>query len=337
MATVQLTDVVIPEVYADYQAENSPEKSAFAQSGIAVTNDLLKQKANSGGKILDIPFWKDLDATIEPNYSTDDPTQKATPQKIDADEQIARIAYLNQAYSATDLAGEIAGSSPMQRIRNRFGTYWVRQWQRRLLAVSQGLLRANTAQNDGDMVHSIAIEDGNAATDANKFSRNALISAAFTLGDQFDQVKAIAVHSVVYKKMLENDDIDFIKDSQGSLTIPTYMGRSIIIDDGMPVVAGNDSGFKYLSILFGAGAFGYAEGNQPMAVEVERQALEGMGVGVEYIIERKTWLIHPFGTQFTSASVPSVSASLEDLRKAENWKRVIDRKNMPIAFLVTNG
>ncbi|WP_163836867.1 major capsid protein [Spartinivicinus ruber] len=337
MPTTRLTDVIIPEVYADYQAENSPEKTAFAQAGIAVSNDMLIAKANSGGKTIDIPFWRDLDAAEEPNYSNDDPKDRAEPNKIDSGEQVARVAYLNQAYSATDLAGEIAGSSPMQRIRNRFGVYWQRQWQRRLLAASQGLLASNIAQNDADMVCSIAIEDGNAATEKNKFNRSALVNAAFTLGDQFEQVKVIAVHSMIYQKMIDNDDIEFIKDSQGNLTIPTYLGRRIVVDDGMPVIAGNTSGFKYLSVLFGEGMFGYGEGKPNVPVEVERQGLQGGGGGVEYLIERKTWLIHPFGTQFSSNSVSAASATLADLRKAENWKRVVHRKNMPLAFLVTNG
>ncbi|MEO0376330.1 MAG: hypothetical protein AAF329_17255 [Cyanobacteria bacterium P01_A01_bin.17] len=67
MATTRLSDVVEPRVYAGYQAENSPEKTAFFESGVAVTNPALTEKANTGGRILDVPFWKDLDANAEPN------------------------------------------------------------------------------------------------------------------------------------------------------------------------------------------------------------------------------------------------------------------------------
>lgn len=151
MALVQLTDVIEPEVYATYEAEDSPEKTAFFESGVVVRNELLDQKADTGGRTIEIPFWKDLDATVEPNLS-DDSTDPATPQNIQADSQIARIAYLNQGYSAADLAGEIAGSNPMQRVRNRFGTYWMRQWQRRLIATAQGILARNIDSEGGDMV-----------------------------------------------------------------------------------------------------------------------------------------------------------------------------------------
>jgi hypothetical protein len=105
----------------------------------------------------------------------------------------------------------------------------------------------------------------------------------------------------------------------------------------MPVIAGGTSGFKYTSILFGAGAFGYGEGSPAVPVEVDRDPAKGVGSGLETLWERKTWLIHPSGFNFTSASVASESATLAELRTASNWSRVFDRKSIPMAFLVTNG
>ncbi|MGI9573903.1 major capsid protein [Alloalcanivorax xenomutans] len=337
MASTLLSDVIIPEVYSDYQAENSPEKTAFFQSGVAVRNPMLDQKANSGGDMLNVPFWKDLDASAEPNYSTDNPADLATPQKVVADKQIARMAYLNQGYSSADLSGEIAGSDPIQRVRNRFGTYWMRQWQRRLIPALNGVLADNVANDGGDMVEDIAIEDGNNATDANLFSRTAFTGAAFTLGDMFESTSAIAVHSVVYKRMVDNNDVEFIPDSEGNLTIPTFLGRRIIVDDGMPVVAGATSGFKYTSVLFGEGAVGYGEGTPKMPVELQREANQGNGGGVETLWERKSWLIHPFGFAWQEASVAGESPTWAELATAANWNRVVARKNVPLAFLTTNG
>lgn len=336
MATVQLSDVIIPEIYADYMAENSPEKTAFFESGIIVQNPMLAEKANSGGRILDLPFWKDLDADDEPNISTDDPADTATPAKIGTDMQIGRVAYLNNGWSASDLSGELAGSDPMTRIAARTGVYWTRQLQRRLVASALGVLADNVANDSGDMVSDIATEDGNNATASNVFSRQAFTSAAFTLGDAFQSTSAIAVHSVVFKRMVDNDDIDYIKDSAGTMSIPTFLGRRVIVDDGMPVEAGGTSGFKYTSVLFGAGAFGYGAGSPKTPVEVEREASQGNGAGIETIWERKTWLIHPFGFKFTSSSVAAESATAAELKAAANWDRVVDRKNCPLAYLVTN-
>jgi hypothetical protein len=342
MANTLISDVIVPEIYADYAAVDGPEKTAFFDAGIAIRNPLLDSMATDGGRILSVPFWKDLDATAEPNYSTDATTDVAVPQKVVAGEQLARMAFLNQGYSSADLSAELAGSDPMQRVRNRFGTYWQRQWQRRTIACLEGLLADNVANDSGDMVNDIAGATNADVTSSTLFSRAAFTGAAFTSGDHFDDYQAIAVHSVVYKRMVDNDDIEFIPDSNGQLTIATFMGRRVIVDDGLPFTpaagaGAGDAAATYTSILFASAAIGYGEGTPRTPVEIEREAAQGNGGGVETLWERKQWLIHPFGFQFTSTTVTGQSPSWANLRLAANWDRVVERKNVPLSFLVTNG
>lgn len=334
MALTQLTDVIIPEVYQSYTAVNSPEKTAFFESGVVVRNTMLDQKANSGGDTVNVPFWKDLDSTVAPNLS-DDTTNSATPQKVVAGNQIARMSYLNQGYSSADLAGEIAGSDPMQQVRNRFGTYWMRQWQRRLISSCKGILADNVASNSGDMLKNVAAEATGSVTASTLFNRDAFTDAVYTMGDMASELQAIAVHSHVMQQMVKNDDIVYIPDSQGRLTIPTFMGLRVIVDDSMPVRAGTTSGFVYTSIIFGAGAFGYGEGSAKVPVELDREAAKGNGGGIETLWERKTWLLHPFGFQATGTPA-GASFTLAELENAASWSRVVERKNAPIAFLQTN-
>lgn len=336
MATVQLADVIEPQVFMDYETNDSPERTAFYESGVVTQNAMLNNKANTGGKVVDLPFWNDLDATDEPNLSSDNPASSATPGKITAGDQIARIAYLNNGWSASDLAGEIAGSDPMARIRARTDTYWRRQWQRRLVQSAMGILADNVANDSGDMVHNIATDAVGSPAAAEKFSRTAFTAAAFTLGDAFENTGVLAVHSVIYQTMVENEDITFIPDSQGNLTIPTYLGRRVVVDDGMPAVAGTNR-ITYTSVLFGEGAFGFGEGMPKVPVAVSRNEEEGDGAGIETLWTRKTYLLHPAGFAFTSSSVSGNSPSLAELATAANWNRVVDRKNVPVAFLQTNG
>lgn len=334
MALVQLADVIIPEIYLGYSAVNSPEKTAFFDAGIITRSPMLDTLAGGASDTFNIPFWNDLDSSSAPNLS-DDTTDSATPLKITTGKQTGRKAFLNQWYSASDLVGELAGNDPMAQVRNRFGTYWMRQWQKRLIATTNGILADNVANDSGDMVVNVAANAIASQTASTKFNRDAFTESVYTLGDAASDLTAIGVHSHIMAQMVKNNDIDYIPDSNGQLTIPTYMGLRVIVDDGLTVTAGTTDGFKYTSVLFGAGAFGYGEGYPANPVEVERQALQGNGGGVEYIGERKTWLLHPSG--FADKGTPSgQSYTNAELALAATWNRVVARKNVKLSYLITN-
>jgi len=335
MALTQLADIIDVTVFQDIEAVNSPEKTALFESGIIVRTPLLDALASADGKIAELPFWKDLDATSETNYS-DDSENSATPVKLAQGEQIARKAFVNKAWKQSDLSAELAmGGNALDRVKERVESYFTKQWQRRVIATCRGIMADNIANDSGDMVISIGAEAIASQSASTKFSRGAFTSAVFTMGDSQDEIKAMAVHSKIYKDMVDANDIDFIPDSEGKGEIPTYLGRRVIVDDGLPVIAGTTDGLKYVTVLFGGGAFGYGEGMSTVPVEVERNALEGNGGGTEALIVRKTWLLHPFGFQATGT--PSgVSFTQAELMNATSWDRVVDRKNVPLAFLVTN-
>ena len=336
MATVQLADIIDVKVFQDLPAVNSPEKTAFYQSGIVTRSALFDSLATAAGKTAELPFWKDIDETVAPNLSTDNPANIASPSKIVQGEQISRKAFLNKGLSATDLASEVAmGPRAMEHIRARTDTYWLRQWQRRLIASTNGILADNIASNSGDMVKSVASESIAGQSATTKFNRDAFTDAVYTMGDAATQLRAIGVHSAVMAQMVKNDDIVYIPDSQGQLTILTYMGLRVIVDDGHTVTAGTTDGFIYTSVLYGEGAFGYGDGMPLNPVEIEREAAQGNGAGVETLWTRKTWILHPFGYQQTGTPA-SVSFSLAELAAATSWSRVVERKNVPLGFLRTN-
>lgn len=343
----RLANIINVQVFNDLPAEDNPEKTSLFTSGVVARTALLDQLADAPGKTAELPFWKDLDPTVEQNYSNDNPADLAVPLQLVQDEQITRKAFMNQGWTEADLAAELAmGGNAMRRIRSRIDTYWARRWQRRVVSTAVGVMLANVAQDGGDMVKDISIQDGNASTAVNWFSRSALVAAAFTMGDQFDAIGAIVVHSVIAQRMIDNDDIIYVADSQGNLTIPTYLGKRVVIDDGAPVIAGTTSGFRYVTMLFGQAAFGYGEGTPETPTEVERIASGANGGGVENLWSRKTWIIHPLGHKFTSNTVTgpaapknpaNISPTDANLKLAANWDRIYARKNVPLAFLVTNG
>ena len=178
------------------------------------------------------------------------------------------------------------------------------------------------------------------------FDAGAFIDATQTMGDALmgnggEVLGAIAMHSFVYAQARKQQLIDFIKDADNDTLFATYQGYRVIVDDSMTVV-GTGGSRKFISIIFGNGAIGYGEGNPTNPLAYEREESRGNGGGVETLWTRKTWLLHPFGYSFTSAVITgngtetvARSASWQDLANASNWNRVVDRKHVPIAFLVT--
>lgn len=335
MAKVTLSDVIDVEVYQDLPSVASPEKTAFFQSGIVVSSPDLNAYANSPSTTGELPFWKDIDATEEPNYSDDSDTL-ATPSKVTQGSQKYRVAYLNKGWTSKDLVNELTmGDEALQHVRNRVDTYWMRQWQRRLISAAQGILADNVANDAGDMVYT-AYSDIASPLAANKFSlANFNKSIIGTMGDAFESLSVVAMHSAVYHTMVDNNEAEDVRDSEGNLLYRAYKGLRIVIDDGLPVTTGVNSD-KYLVILFGAGAFAYGEGSPSVPMEVDRDVKSGNGGGEETFWTRHTWLLHPLGFQHTGTPAGQ-SYTLTDLKAATAWDRVIERKNIPIAFLEVNA
>lgn len=339
MAVTRLSNAFIHDVYGTYFSVNDPETTLFYQSGVIQRTDVLDTIARVGGKQATVPFWKDLDASGEPNYSNDDPADLAQAVGVTSGTMTARKAWVNKGFGDMDLVQELAGSSPMQHIRNRFATYWSRQLQHRLIAMAIGVMNNNVANYASDMTVDISGETGSAAV----FNSDAFIDAYYTLGQWANNLAAMYVHSEIMKAMVKADDIEFIPDSEGKLTIPIYRRSIRVIVETNPALV---NAGVYTSIIFGSGAIGWGttggsafaigEGVPRVPFEVFRDPHQGNGGGVEEIWERHTWLLHPLGYSWVEPTSPALvefSPTLSDLRAAGNWRREVARAQVPLAFI----
>lgn len=345
MAITTIGDIVTGNVpvLLSYMTQDPVEKTAFFQSGILAPTPYAAEIARGPSNLANIPFWKAIDSSIEPNYSNDIYQDIATPRNVQTGEMMARVAYLNEGFGQADLTVELTSQNPLQSVATRLDNLWQRQAQRRLLATSLGIYNDNVAATDAfhtqnDMVVDVSATSG--------FDAGAFIDATQTMGDALDGPQGevlgvIAMHSFVYGQMRKQQLIDFIRDAENNTMFATYQGYRVIRDDSMTVV-GEGADRKFISIIFGNGAIGYGEGNPTNPLAYEREESRGNGGGVETLWSRKTWLLHPLGYSFTSAVITgngsetvARSASWQDLANATNWNRVVERKHVPIAFLVT--
>jgi hypothetical protein len=324
MPVTQLADVIIPAQFTDYIVQNTMEQSALVQSGIVQRNGVIEDQLRAGADSFSVPFWSDL-SDDEADIVSDDPAQLSTPRKITAQKQVVRKAYLHASWSAMNLASELSGDNALARIQDRVTQYWTRQAQRRLIATLNGVLASNEANDGGDMVLDISTLTGDDA----KFSAAAVIEAAGTLGDRLGEVAGIAVHSDTYRRMLRNDLVEFISDSQGR-PINTFRGMAVIVDDLMPKV-----GDVYTSVLFAPGAVGWGMSAPRVApgTEIENKPSAGRGGGQAVLHSRVNVAVHPAGFTWTEASVADESPTIAELADPLNWQRVVERKAAALAFL----
>ena len=329
MALVQISDVVVPEVFTPYVQLTTEEKSRLIQSGAATRNGQMDASLAGGGLTFNDPSWNDL-ANDADNVGDDSETP-ATPFKLTSNQEVQVRLSRNQHWKTADLSAALAGSDPSTAIANKVAGYWARRAQAAFVASMTGVFADNTANDAGDYTNDITGAFSAGVTD---FSAEALIDAVATAGDSLEDFSMLMVHSLVYAKMRKNNLIDFIRDSDNDTRIARFGDLEVIVDDAMPVST-ND----YDSWIFGAGAIQVGVGTPKVATEVDRIPLQGLGAGTETLSSRVEWILHPAGHAYVGTAAnggPSNAATANNLAAAASWNRVYpERKQIKIARLRT--
>lgn len=304
----RIADVIVPEIFAPYAIQRTAEKSALWQSGIISTLDNANLIAQRGGALINMPFWEDLSGDSEVLSET-------TPlsiNKITAKADVAILHARGKAWGANDLAKALSGDDPLGAVAELAATYWSREMQRITLATLAGVFAASTMSGNK---HDISGGTGEAAV----ISGNTFIDAAYKLGDEVENLTAVAIHSATAAFLAKQGLIETIRDKDGEILYQTYMGKRIIVDDGMPQYGG-----IYTSYLFGAGALGYSEVAPPVAVETDRDSLQGDDI----LIHRRHFILHPRGVKW--AGTAGLAPDNAGLQTGTNWERVYDPKQIRI-------
>ena len=174
--------------------------------------------------------------------------------------------------------------------------------------------------------------------------------AEATAGDAAD-FQTLVMHSVVYNNLRIQNLIDFIPASDGKVNFALYQGKVVIVSDQVPVdttgafpvyttyILGNDV-FKFGATL--------SNGSDDAIIGFEqwRDPRMGLGSGLNQIISRSQFALHPVGFSWLDTAVTgSVSSSnapiypnLSDLANDVNWDRkASSRKYIKFAVINSNG
>lgn len=372
MALVQISDVIVPELFTGYLRQATEEKWNLLRAGVVARDPFLdglltgQNVQPMGGKIFNIPSWNPLER-VEENISTDteydviraaaggsfpNPRGDAVPQNITAAREIAVRLSRNQHWSTSDLARSLAGEDPLSAIIDQVADYWNIRRQKATIAAIQGVFADNAAAPTGtehvqdDLT--LDVSGTSFTPGVTNVTAESIIDASALMGDSATDLTAMMVHSTVMATLRKNDLIDFIQDSETGIRIPTYQEKILIEDDSMPNPAGDSSiGAQtaagiYHTWLMGPAAVRYGEGSAPVPTAISREELAGNGGGQEILSNRVEWMIHPTGHAFnvTPASIPdggpSNAATTNNLAHVDSWQRVYaERKQIKIVRLIT--
>ncbi len=328
MAITKIADVIVPELFNKYTVNRTMELSALYQSGVITNSPEFDRLASEAARTHNMPFFEDLQGESEATLED----VKMTPKKITSNKDVSTTILRQNMWSATNLSAALAGSDPMAAIGNLVAGYWARDMQKELIALLAGVFGTIPAEGGGTAEtrmgnHILDLSSGKSEA-AKIISASAFIDACQLLGDAQSQLTCVAMHSATKSYLKKQNLIETQRDST-DVEFDTYQGRRVVIDDGCPVT---DS--IYTTYLFGNGAVAYGNGSPEghVATEVDRD--KQTGGGIDYLINRRAFILHPRGIAYTGAVREHVETPLRsELADPKNWKPVYEPKQLRIVVI----
>ena len=326
MPGTTLQDVIVPELFNPYVINRTMELSALVQSGIIANNSEFDALASQAAPTVNMPFFEDLTGESEQVIEGAD----LADNKITSNKDVAAIIRRAKMWSATDLSAALAGADPMAAIGTLVARFWERDMQKELIAILNGIFGTIPAGAEGNppaktrLASNLLDISSLSGTKAN-WSGSAFIDAEQMLGDAKAQLTGVVMHSATEAYLKKQNLIDMVQPSN-DVAFGTYQGKRVIVDDGCPV-----SGGVYTTYLFGNGAVALGNGSPVGHVPTETDRAKRKGSGVDYLINRKSYILHPRGVAFTNVNVAKTEGpSRIELADPANWNPVYEAKQIRI-------
>jgi len=320
MAITKIADILSQVMFQKRALAESLRKSALYETGAMVADRELEALCkNNAGETFTFDYFNDL-ADDASNVGSDDETTNATPNKIGATKETAIKLMRNQGWGSARITASLSAvGNPMDAIVSRISAYWGRQYDIVAIAIVNGVIADNVANDASDMVNDIsAVSLGGVA------GFNDVVDTKLTMGDRSDELVTMVCHSAVAGIFLKDQVTNKVFDADGNLLYEELAGLKVIISDSVYNNAG-----VYDSYIFGSGAIAFGFGQPDVQEEEENTASAGNGQGVATTWSRRDFSIHPKGFKYTGTSKPT-NAVLDD---ATSWDRVVERKRVKFAVL----
>jgi hypothetical protein len=237
-----------------------------------------------------------------------------------------------------DFATDITGENFMAEAQE-VKEYWDGERQKTVLSILKGIFSMTGGVN-GQFVesHTYNVEGNLEADSLNRASQKAL-------GDKKQALEMMFTHSAVSTNLEGLNLINFLKytDADGierDLTIGTFNGKLVVVDDDMPAEEGEDGVTNYTSYVFKKGFFEFEDLGVVKAVELVRDA-KAKG-GKNELISRIREMIVPYLISYKDTT--KISPMNEDFEKGANWELVndgngkyVEPKLIPVVRIISRG
>ena len=335
------------EVFGKY-LETVPrvKQNALLKAGILRGRPELKGVLadQAGGNYISVPMSGLIGGAAQ-NY---DGNTDITAEGLETFLQSMIVVGRAKAWQEKDFSQDIAGHDFMADIAAQVADYWDGVDQATLLAILEGVfgVSANSFNTD----HTLDIS-GDASPNVGAGTLNSAIQKA--AGANKDIFTCVVMHSVVATNLENLQLLEYVKynDAGGverDLSLATWNGRTVLVDDDVPVEAvaasGSDAAYnKYTTYVLGAGAFDYCDCGAAVPSEVHRDPLTKGGQA--YLITRQRKLFAPRGFSFVQPSSAIISPTEAQLKTAARWSLVkdsagtgyFDSKAIPLARIISRG
>lgn len=321
MAGTTLAEIIQPEIWVPYMTKRTAEKSALVQSGIVQNDAEFDRLAGQAGPVVNLPLWADLTGESEAVTEGKD----LTPEGIAAKKDVAAIIRRAKAWSATDLSAAMSGSDPSAAIAELVSDFWVRDMQKEVVALLNGVFGTTEMLTTAPGATNMLDISGKSGA-AGQISVSAFIDAEQLLGDNKTTLTAVVMHSAVEAALRKQNLIETVQPSS-DVAFGMYQGKRVIVDDGCPV---DTSKGVYTTYIFGSGAIALGNGSPVGFVPVETDRNKLKGSGIDYLINRKQYILHLRGVAWQNAATAAEGPTRANLADPANYKMVYEPKQIRV-------
>ena len=327
-----------PDVFTDYIQEADPVHTSIINSGVLRVSPEISAVLTDKNNVFTVPNYSPLSGEAK-NY---DGATDNTPVEVSSEKQTGMAFRRMAAWKDQDFTRELTGADPLGDVARKVAYYQQKNNQKDLLSIIDGVLSVDAMSSH---VKDITASKGSSSTATptaeNRLSADTFLDAAQeALGDNFDDLTMVAMHSRVYTNLLKLQLVNNIATTpdaysrgvQFGLLLNKYL---VMVDDSL-TTGTKDGAATYTTYLLGEGSIATARNvriDRPNYVNYDPESKGG----VNKLYTKWGMAMHPLGMSLDVSKIAKNSPTRVELGTKANWTKVWDAKNIKLAKIISNG